>query len=132
MNKEQKGIKLDISRSQMNQKIHHIYYKEAILNHDNLQERAKFTEAYNMEVSNSITMKVIELKVQLRRNKIPQNNVIPTNTISTIKRDGTHKARIVCGDDKQDESSYSDIGTSILDMEFLKLLLILLTIITCT
>lgn len=86
-------------------KIHRIYYKEAISNNDNLQERIKFTEAYNKEVNNLITMNVMDLKVKLPLNKIPQNKIISTNTMFTIKRNGTHKARIVCRGDKQDEPS---------------------------
>lgn len=48
-----------------------------------------------------------------------------TNTIFAIKRDGTHKEWIVCREDLQDGRSYNKIDVSVLNMDLMKLLLII-------
>ena len=69
-------------------------------------------------------MKVIDPKVKVRRTSVPSIQVIPTNTIFTVKRSGEHKARIVARGDKLDTSTYDETTTSNLNIESLKLLLI--------
>ena len=70
-------------------------------------------------------MEVINLAVKIPKSQVPTNQIIRTNTIFTVKRDDTHKARIVCREDLQDSSSSNEIDTSVLNMNSLKLLLII-------
>lgn len=62
-------------------------------------------------------------KSKYRRRKLTQKKVIPINTIFSVKRGGTHKARIVARGDLQSEESYHDTDTSLLNVESLKLFL---------
>ena len=68
-------------------------------------------------------MRVIDPKVKVRRTSVPSIQVIPTNTIFTVKRSGEHKARIVARGDEQDRTTYGDISTMTLGFPPLKLLL---------
>ncbi|KAK5960334.1 uncharacterized protein PWA37_002408 [Arxiozyma heterogenica] len=70
-------------------------------------------------------MKVIDLNIAIDKSKIPKDKIVGTNSIFTIKRDGTYKARIVCRGDQQTSSSYNDIETSILSLDSLRILLII-------
>lgn len=108
-----------------NRRIRALFYKQAITNNDNLEEKVKYIEAYNKELNNLVTMDVIDLGVEIDKSKVPKDQIVNTNSLFNVKRDGTYKARIVCRGDQQAESSYSDIETSILNMDSLKLLLLL-------
>ena len=105
-------------------KVYAIYYKDAITNNPDPTEKELFKAAFTKEYNNLINMKVIDPKVKVRRTSVPSIQVIPTNTIFTVKRSGEHKARIVARGDKQDTSTYDETTTSNLNIESLKLLLI--------
>jgi len=102
-----------------------IYYRDAITNNKNTLQRKKFDEAYQKELNNLIRMKVFDLEVKLPRNQVPKDKIISTQSIFNVKRDGTHKARIVCRGDQQTESTYSVYTTDLLQMDSLKLFLML-------
>ena len=106
-------------------KIRALFYKQAITETENLPEKIKFIEAYNKELNNLVNMKVIDLNIAIDKNKVPKDKIIGINSIFTIKRDGTYKARIVCRGDQQASSSYDDIETSILSLDSLRILLII-------
>ena len=105
-------------------KVYALYYKDAITNNPDPTEKELFKAAFTKEYNNMINMKVIDPKVKVRRTSVPSIQVIPTNTIFTVKRSGEHKARIVARGDKQDTSTYDETTTSNLNIESLKLLLI--------
>lgn len=125
MNNKKYKIRFIEAKNEWNAKLHALYYKEPITNNKNVDEQIKFIESYNKEVRNLIDMKVFDPKIKLPRQKIPKNLIIPINTILNIKRDGLSKARIVCRGDLQDENVYGAIETSILDLQSLKLLLLI-------
>ena len=102
-----------------------LFYKDAITTNTDLEAKTKFIEAYNAELTNLVNMGVIDLNVKIEKTKIPKNKLIPLNSIFDIKRSGVYKARIVCRGDQQDPTSYNDIETAILNMDSLKILLIL-------
>lgn len=106
-------------------KIRALFYKQAITENQNLEEKIKFIEAYNKELQNLVNMKVIDLNIAIDKSKIQKDKIVGTNSIFTIKRDGTYKARIVCRGDQQTSSSYNDIETSILSLDSLRILLII-------
>ena len=105
-------------------KVYAIYYKDAITNNPDPTEKELFKAASTNEYNNLINMRVIDPKVKVRRTSVPSIQVIPTNTIFTVKRSGEHTARIVARGDKQDTSTYDETTTSNLNIESLKLLLI--------
>ncbi|GMM58472.1 hypothetical protein DAKH74_050890 [Maudiozyma humilis] len=106
-------------------KIRAIYYKEAITNNSNDEERVAFQEAYQKELNNLVKAKVYDPTISIPRKQINPEKIISINTIFSIKRDGLHKARIVARGDLQSEGSYHDTDTSLLNMESLKLFLIM-------
>lgn len=106
-------------------KIRALFFKQAITNNSNLQEKIKFIEAYNKELNNLVNMKVIDMNISIDKKKVPKDKIVGINTIFNIKRDGTYKARIVCRGDQQSESTYTDIDTAILNLDSLKILLII-------
>ena len=104
-------------------KIHALYFKQAITNNTNVEEKKKYLEAYKKELNNLKEMGVFDPKIKIARNSVKKEKIIPINTIFTCKRNGVYKARIVCRGDLQNENSYNQIETSILDMQSLKILL---------
>ncbi|EDO15227.1 Tkp4 protein [Vanderwaltozyma polyspora DSM 70294] len=70
-------------------------------------------------------MMVFDLQAGIPRNQVSKEKIIPVQTIFTVKRDGTHKARIVCRGDRQTPSTYGVINTDLLQMDTLKLLLMI-------
>ncbi|CCK73021.1 uncharacterized protein KNAG_0M01680 [Huiozyma naganishii CBS 8797] len=106
-------------------KIRSIFYKEAITNNKNIQANFEFIKAYQKELDNLVKMKVYNPKIKIPKGEVHKDEIEPINTTFNIRRDKTRKARIVCRGDLQSESSYSNIETSILNMNSLKMLLIL-------
>ncbi|EDO15123.1 Tkp4 protein [Vanderwaltozyma polyspora DSM 70294] len=100
-------------------------YKEAIAKNTNMEERKLFQEAYKKELRNLKRMLVFDIKAGIPRNQVNGEKIIPVKTIFTVEQDGTHKARIVCRGDQQTPSTYGDISTALLDMDTLKLLLMI-------
>ncbi|EDO14972.1 Tkp4 protein, partial [Vanderwaltozyma polyspora DSM 70294] len=105
--------------------IRSMYYNEAITNNTNMKTRKLFQEAYQKELDNLKRMLVFDIQMGIPRNQVPKEQIIPVQTIFNVKRDGTHKARIVCRGDKQTASTYGVITTDLLQMDTLKLLLMI-------
>lgn len=106
-------------------KIRSIYFKDAIKNNKDLHSRIKYQEAYNKEYNNLIEMKVIDPQIKLDKKDVDNDKIIPINTIFDVKRDGTYKARIVARGDRQGQETYGNIETSLLNMDSLRVFLIL-------
>lgn len=70
-------------------------------------------------------MEVINLAIKIPKSQALKNKITRTNAIFTVKRDSTHKVKIVCRGDLQETNSHNEIDTSMLDMDPLKLLLII-------
>lgn len=106
-------------------KVRSIYFKDAIKNNKNLYTKIKYQEAHNKEYNNLIEMKVIDPQIKLNKNDVDTNKIIPINTIFDVKRDGTYTARIVARCDRQGRETYGNIETSLLNMDSLRVFLIL-------
>ncbi|EGA56282.1 YJL113W-like protein [Saccharomyces cerevisiae FostersB] len=70
-------------------------------------------------------MKVFDVDVKYSRSEIPDNLIVPTNTIFTKKRNGIYKARIVCRGDTQSPDTYSVITTESLNHNHIKIFLMI-------
>lgn len=106
-------------------KVRSIMYNDAIKRNKNIAERIGFQAAMKKELDNLIKMKVFDTHIKIPKEKIETKKIIRSNMIFTKKRDGTYKARAVARGDQQDWTTYGDIETSILDIESLKLALII-------
>ena len=104
-------------------KIRAIYYKDAISNNRNLREKSKYMAAYKTELNNLVKNNVYDPQIQISKEKIEKEKVVPINSLFTVKRDGTYKARIVARGDLQHYTSFNSTDTALLSMESLKLFL---------
>lgn len=62
-------------------KIHALYFKQAITNNKNLEEKKIYLEVYEKELNNLREMDVFDSKIKLARNKVQKEKIIPINTI---------------------------------------------------
>lgn len=106
-------------------KIRAIYYNEAISKNPDLKEKHEYKQAYHKELQNLKDMKVFDVDVKYSRSEIPDNLIVPTNTIFTKKRNGIYKARIVCRGDTQSPDTYSVITTESLNHNHIKIFLMI-------
>ena len=103
-----------------------IYLNKAITNNKNLTEKTLFQEALNTELHNLVEMKVFDPNIILDTSDIDSTKLVKTQPIFTKKRDGKHKARIVCRGDLQSDTTFSDIATDILQIDNLKMFLMII------
>ena len=71
-------------------KIHALYFKQAITNNKNVEEKKKYLEAYQKELNNLTDMGVFDPKIKLARNNVKKDKIIPINTLFTRKRNGVY------------------------------------------
>ena len=105
--------------------INSVYYSDAIAHNKDNDEKVQFQEALQKEYHNLEEMGVFDKYIKVPRKEVNKDIVIPTTPIFTIKRDGTHKARVVARGDLQGKSTFADIDTDILSIESLKIFIIL-------
>ncbi|CCE64754.1 hypothetical protein TPHA_0I02520 [Tetrapisispora phaffii CBS 4417] len=122
---EEQKKKIKLRSVQAVNKIRTLYFKTAITNNTDVRGRKLFSEAFEKELQNLLKMQVFDTSISIPRNQVPANRIIPLQTIFTVKRDGTHKARIVCRGDKQTEATYSNYHTDLLQIDTLKLFLMI-------
>ncbi|CCH59834.1 hypothetical protein TBLA_0C00120 [Henningerozyma blattae CBS 6284] len=112
-----------LPRTNWQNKIRSIYYKEAITNNKNLKQRERFIKSFKKEVENLVKMGVYDPDIRLPKSAIPKNKIISTVIVFTVKRDGTCKARYCARGDLQNQESYGNTESSILSLDSLKILL---------
>lgn len=81
-------------------KAHTIYYKDSISNNKNPTERALFREAYGKEINKLKEVQVFDPDMEIQRNAVSLNKIIPINSIFATKRWVQRKARIVAREGK--------------------------------
>ena len=106
-------------------KIRSIYMREAITNNPDVESRIKYKQVLNNQIESFIKTKTIDPKIKMKSTEVDKNQIIPIQPIFHLKRNGIYKARIVVRGDLQSDDTYGDIDTSLLNMESLKLFLIL-------
>ena len=105
--------------------INSVYHSDAIAHNKDNDEKVQFREALQKEYHNLEEMGVFDKYIKIPRKEVNKDIVIPTTPTFTIKRDGTHKARVVARGDLQGKSTFADIDTDILSIESLKIFIIL-------
>ncbi|CCH59369.1 hypothetical protein TBLA_0B05400 [Henningerozyma blattae CBS 6284] len=112
-----------LPRTNRQNKIRSIYYKEAITNNKNLKQRERFIKSFKKEVENLVKMGVYDPDIRLPKSAIPKNKIISTVIVFIVKQDGTCKARYCARGDLQNQESYGNTDSAILSLDSLKVLL---------
>ena len=116
---------VDAAQDWKTNQIRSVYYSDAIAHNKNSEDKIQFQEALQKEYHNLEEMGVFDKYIKIPRKEIKDNIIIPTTPVFTIKRDGTHKARVVARGDLQKKETFAEIDTDILSIESLKLFIII-------